>query len=1193
MSQWTAEQEAAILARGASIVVSAAAGSGKTSVLVERLISLLADSSEAYPAERIVVVTFTKDAAGEVRKRLNMELARRMREKPDNAWMRRQQTMLQSAKITTIHGFCFDLIREQFSILNVPSSFRIMEQKEEDTLREEIAAEVLEAFYQAAAEDAETAAKLKCLTDAFCGQDDTLLDALILQLYKLETDTPFGSQLTEDAARLCEEGSMKLHVLDKLKSSLAEISALYAKAKELALLIECASALKTLQTEITRLDSIVSAVEAGNFADIAAALDGFKKEKLSAIKKGGTEEQRLGIKALRNHAAEWIDQLKQTWSVPLKYAEKDLSRHGTILHVLTELLTAFSESLMERKQERSALGFSDAMVMTLSLLAKREADGSITKTELAEHLSRQYVCIMIDEFQDADNQQDLIFRMLSNGGNAEHYGNNLFVVGDSKQCIYRFRNANPQNFYQAMLQCVPYQTPDLKENTCINLNRNFRSGAEVVETVNIVFSALMTEGVGEIRYDDTQILVQGASYPEAVRKTEAIIYQQPTAGAAELEAALTARRIRFHLDNQTMVKGKDGSLRPCEPRDFMLLMRNSTSMPKFVAALKAENIPVCSLQEEGYLKSPELLLLLDILRGIDNPLLEVPLSAAMLSPLFAFTLDELVQLRVDSPKEKLFNAMLKLQKAAEEQEEGGDLRLAEKCGRFLRFLESMRLRSVMDTPEQLIRFIFEETDLLGIMQMGNDGARKKANLRALLMHAASFEQTRGGGLSAFLRYIDTVLLHGSDLDGGGVPTGTENVVMLKTIHSSKGLEAPFVILADTGNSFGHREDESGKLVRHHSELGIGFRLHDPETFTRGRTLPWVMIDERCREEQISEEMRLLYVALTRAREYLILLMPYSKKKKEELVLYAAEQAINGGQTDALTRMGKSYADWLFMAMIRNTACALMRQILEIPIESDSRQGMLPVAVLTEEMEESGEKVSEAEESAVLPDEVLTQQLAQQCAFRYLSKEAELTAKYGVSELAKEENFDAPLRRPLFKRNRNGLTGAERGTAIHTFMQYADFAAAAENTEKEVARLQTEGRLTKRQAEAISASPVDAFFASDLYERIRCAKRIWREQKFTVRLSDLHLTNKLAELGERYNGTEGMLIGIMDLVFEEEDGIVLVDYKTDYVEKAEDLLEKYTEQIRLYAEALRLLMDKPVKECCLYSVPKKKIVQVIL
>ena len=408
--------------------------------------------------------------------------------------------------------------------------------------------------------------------------------------------------------------------------------------------------------------------------------------------------------------------------------------------------------------------------------------------------------------------------------------------------------------------------------------------------------------------------------------------------------------------------------------------------------------------------------------------------------MIGFTLDELVEVRLYDRKNNLFRAMTKMRQDAESGELQPDAELLGKITAFLDFLESMRLCSAMDTPEQLIRRIYRQTDFLGLMQMSAGGAQKKANLRALISYARSFEENRGGGLSAFLRYLDGFLERKSDLKGGGVPAGTENVVRLMTVHGSKGLEAPFVILADTGHTFS--AEDARRLFQYHRSSGIGFRLHDPETHSVGRSLPWVLIYARNRKEAVSEELRLLYVAMTRAREYLILGMPYSNTTGAKLTAIAAEQLAFGGQTDTLTKTANSFSAWLYMTLVRNPACEPLRRMFGLECGSDEKQPFLPVVICADELPETEEETLPQAAAAAQADPGLLTQIERQCSWQYESRLASLTAKYGVSELAKAEDFSAPLRRPQFVREQHGLSGAERGTAVHTFMQYADFAAAA-------------------------------------------------------------------------------------------------------------------------------------------------------
>ena len=1195
MSRWTPEQEAAIDARGASVVVSAAAGSGKTSVLVERLIRLLSDTERQCPAERMVVVTFTRDAAGEVRTRLNRALTAYVLQNPEDPWLRRQQTMLQSAKITTIHSFCIALLREQFAALHISAGFRLMDEAEEGTLRSAAVSAVLERFSQAAQTDEQAKAEQKLLFDAFCTQDDTPLERLLPALCGKAEETPFGESLLDDAAALYESGEMRRRTEAAVGAELDTVCMYYEKAVDLARELDAGKNFAVLCDEAAEAQKLREVLAEHDLTRLSELIAAKAEGRLSRAGKNVDAAKWAAAKALRDSAKKLRDDLRKKWPAALRFAESDFARHGAILRALAKLAGEFSGELTALKRSRNAISFGDAMRLTLSLLAERDADGHIRKTPLAEQLSQQYEFIMIDEFQDSDNQQDLIFRMLSQGGSAERYGSNLFVVGDSKQCIYRFRNANPNNFSRAMQESAPYRSPMLTENTCIRLNRNFRSAQEVVDFVNLIFSQLMTQQVGEICYDSTQALVRGAEYPAADRPVELMLLENSREAPAD-EPAAVAARIAMHLSAHTPVRAADGSQRPCAPKDFLLLIRNKTHMQEYAAALTARGIPVCQTEQSSYLESPEIMLLLDILRAVDNPLLDIPAAAAMLSPMIGFTLDELTAVRVYDRKQSLFQAMQKMLGDAAQGNAQTDDALLQKCRSFCDFLESMRLCSAMETPEQLIRRIYQQTDFLGMMQMTPGGEQKKANLRALISHAKNFEESSGGGLSAFLRYMDALRSRGESIEGGGVPAGTENVVQIKTIHGSKGLEAPFVILVRSHDSFTGKD--AREMFQYHADMGIGFRLHDPELLSAGVTLPYLAILQRSEAEMRSEELRLLYVALTRAKEHLILPIVHPAKYGETLRSFAAQQDAFGGQSDSLTASMTNMRDWLMCVLVRNPACELLRREFGLECGSDGKQPMISVRIDRIAAEEQADgaqtdagKQTDAEKQTDDADPALTALLKAQCAWSYESKEAHLTAKYGVSELAKPEDFSAPLRRPQFVREKHGLSGAERGTAVHTFLQYADFSQGQADVPAQIARLRARGHLTAKQADAVARSGIEAFFASALYARVLAAKAVWREKKFTVRLSDLALGGSLSQLSADYAGTDGMLTGIMDLVFEEPDGIVLVDYKTDRVQRAEELLTHYTEQIRLYAQALELLNSKPVKECYLYSLYVNAVIAV--
>ncbi len=1179
MSKWTPEQEAAIVAGGASLFVSAAAGSGKTSVLVERLIRILADAEHPMPAEQMIVVTFTNDAAAEVRSRLHTSLTAKLAQDSENAWLRRQQSMLAGAKISTIHKFCMELVREHCEQFDRLASFRVMEENEEKAMRAQAAEQALELWNQRIAEgDADAKTKLDCLLAAFCPKDDTELIDLMQTVYGRMEEIPFGETLLPEWAEACEQGGMVAKAKQELQYPLEDCCMLYRRAILLAQAMESPN-VALLQTELGYAEGIWKAVCDADWATAANIIQTEKFGKFFSKNKKNFPNDYNMSKALREHGKSILESLKG-WCLPLQYAKVDLARHSAVFRALDGLVSLYAEQYERKKQERNVITFNDALRFALHLLAEHTEGGSIRKTKLAEELSEQYGCIMIDEFQDADALQDLIFRLLSKSGDSSRYGSNLFIVGDSKQCIYRFRHANPTLFTKAMQEGAPYKAPQLTENTGLFLNKNFRSTERVIAFVNVVFRQLMCERVGEQRYDRTQELVQGAQYTPNPGKVEMMIIQKQGNSRPDVAGEI-AKRIQWHLQHGTIVFDKSiGEERSCQPKDFLILFRKNGRMANCVEALRSHQIPVGSVEEEGYLKSPEITLLLDILRAIDNPTLDISVSATLLSPMFGMTLDELAELRLRCPKSNFSHAVWMLTDQVEKQG-GAATPLSEKCSRFLAFMNEMRLYASMETSEQLIRRIYHRTDFLGMMQMTGNGAQKKANLRALIVHAKTFEENYGGGLHAFLRYLDSILERGADLGCNGVPAGTENVVQLKTIHKSKGLEAPFVILAEPDWTKGERGAPPAK--RYHEDMGFGFRLLDHEQLSINETLPWKTIAACNRREEQSEEMRLLYVALTRARENLIVPVVVNKTLLQTVKNYAFEQMAFGGQTPTLTASANSMQEWLLMAIIRNISVENLRKALDCECDGDADQAQIWVDVITETENPKAEETVQAQEVKPKANADLLARLQRQIAWHYDSPLANLTAKYGVSELTHEEFHEMPLRRPAFMKDRRKLTGSERGSAVHTFMQYADYAAAARDLNGEIARLEGCNRLTARQAEAVRESEIGTFFVSPLYVRIAASKQVMREQKFTVRIADLALSGKLEELGKRYAGTEGMLIGIMDLVFAEEDGLVLVDYKTDHVKTADELVELYALQVQLYANALRRILKMPVKACYLYSV----------
>ena len=1173
MRNWTPEQQQAINARGASFLVSAAAGSGKTSVLVERLIRQLTDPEHPVSAARLAVVTFTNDAAAEMKSRLEQALTRCIAQDPRNTWLRQQQSMLQCAKICTIHSFCFDLIRDHCAGLDITPTFRILEETEMNMMVSQGLADTMEAWYADPARQED----MQLLCDRFSGQTDAELEKLLSELYRCIMGLPFGLQRMEQLPALYRDGTFVQMYLGTLRQSIAacirrldEAIRLSAEANQEKL----TAFLVTEQEQLTLLEKACAEEDPDRCADLFQAL---AFATFPRITKTCTDPGKRELaKALRDDAKAILKGLQEEAPQLLLHRTEDLEAHCRLLPILQALLQQLDDRLWAEKCEKNAIGFADAEQLALSLLGTWEADGTIRQTPLAKELSEFYQIIMIDEFQDTNNKQDLIFKLISHKGSALSNGDNLFMVGDVKQAIYRFRLANPQNFIRTMQACKPYAGVDDGENACILLNRNFRSSPEVIAMVNFLFGTLMTPQVGEVAYTGAEALHQGAVFADTPRDTEIALLEEDEEGTNR-EAAYIARRIAEMLRQGAPVSQDGTHTRPCTPRDFCILMRNKAKGSVYAQALAEQGVAAYCEEAAAYLKAREITLLLNLLRIIDNPPQDTAMAAVLLSPMFRFDMDELTRLRLLAPKASLYAAICRGigETGGETAQPALTGAMYEKTRGFYTALQTFRMYAMQDTTERLIRRIYESTDFLSVMQRYSDGAKKQANLRLMLTYARNYETASGGGLSGFLHYIAQVSARGKDFQPGAAVSGSEDVVAIKTIHKSKGLEFPFVFLAESETLFNSQDDKASYQFL--QEYGFGFRLQDPAAYTRYRTLPYAAISMQRESYAKSEELRLLYVALTRAKDKLFMPLRLDDTRKKQIFSFSAAIAASGGVTPAIAGSAKCMADWLWMALLTAENAAPLREACQVP--AFPLQPAVPMEIRhTGPGTEAPEQDAPAPAAYPKPDPAMVTALRMQFAAVYDDRLTGIPSKTSVSALSKdEEAITLALRRPRFMEEETALTGAEKGTALHAFLQYADFASAAQDLDAERRRLTADGHLTRRQADSLDLNRIRAFFASPLYDRIRRAEHVWRERKFLVRISDLQLPDQ-----PRYTGTNAMLSGIMDLVFEEPDGLVLVDYKTDYVQGGEMLTERYQRQLLLYRRTLALLHRKSVKETVLYS-----------
>lgn len=1216
---WTTQQQTAIDARGSGLIVSAAAGSGKTSVLVERLTKIISDRVHPVPVEKMIVVTFTNDAAAEIRQRLSSSLERAIAAAPEDAWLRRQQMLLSVARISTINAFCFDFIREHILDGEITSAFRVLDESEQAVLCANAADEVIGRWHRERTED------MKLLWDAFCGKNDLPLETLLMELHDFFGSIPFPKlwlkKALEEYDRPCMENVYIVSVIRNFRSEISVIrglvdqalylsGGLYDKKNNVLDWItqdyDCVALLDRLLheenpslEEICRLAAVTDQIHDGKRYPVV------RKKEVSDLL------QFEKVKELRSQYDERLQPLLDEIMTYLPYYESDAERHKQLLPLLTEMEQELTDTLWRMKCERNGLSFDDGERLALQLLSEVDEDGNVRQSALAKEMSAYYELIMIDEYQDSNNKQDYIFKLLSrNCTDPEtgrlRFGDNVFLVGDVKQCIYQFRMANPRNFSAAVSDAEPFSSESQAALKLIRLNQNFRSSGPVIGFVNFLFTQLMSEKCGDIAYNEDEWLYPGAlgyqKLPDEQQAVEiAILPEKDEAGQSVQSVRIyTVETIRSMLQSGYPVLERDGTTRPCTPADFCILLRNKGPAAKYAAELERLHIPVEGIGEKGYLQSQEISLLLNLLRVLDNPLLETPLAAVMLSPMFSFTADDLAQVRLVDKKQNLYAAMcLLLEKAEKDTEERTySSALVEKCRSLYETLQQLRYDSALYPLEVFLRRIYDTTDFLSVMQLYQDGEKKQANLQLLLQYARQYEvniaQNNSGGITGFLRYIDHMREKGGDFKQASASKSSDSAVSIKTMHGSKGLEFPFVFVCETNTPFSKLD--ALKKMQCTDSGRAGFRLQNPETLEKYQSIFHRDILKEKQMQLRSEEMRLLYVALTRAKQKLFLPLRYGETAKKNLARFVP--VLRGASEIPLSLISgaNSMADWLWMSLVFRGDEQFRSLVPEASPVTEAGKNFPPLNLRYTNVYESSEPVPEAPAPMPRPQEDMTAELRGMMDHQYQSEDLGQVSLLSVSAISKADpSGSLTMKRPgCIRTGKAQLTGAEHGTAVHAFFQYCRFSAAEKDPMSEVRYLHQMGYITEEQMRSIKLHEVEPFFRHPLYQRMRRAEQILRERKFLVRISDLKLPQTLPfedmQVLLQYRQSRSMMKGIVDLAFLEKDGYVLIDYKTDAVSEPSILAERYRMQLYIYRLALERMTGKPVKECWIYSTYLHKAIE---
>jgi len=1177
---FTESQRAAIENRGGALLISAAAGSGKTKVLVERLMSRVTGSEKPADIDKFLVITYTKAAAAELRSRILDEINDRLAAEPENRRLSRQSSLVYKAPISTIHSFCSGLLRENAQLLGISPEFRVMEGDESDIVRLRVLSEVIDDWYERMDKG------FALLVDTMAaGRDDQRLPQLALDLHAKLKSHPYPEKWAAE----------RLYELEKCKSVTDAADTSWGRSI-MDWAVSCAEYWVKTFGGAARLvygDETIAAAYGESFSETLKTLD-----RLLAALKGGWDGacESLPIpfpklKALRGYSTSVTVEVKRVRELCKKAMEKlteifDCASYellediGAVLPAVKALFSIafdFDRAYSEEKARLKALDFSDMEHLAIKLLT----DESGAPSDKAAEISQRFEEIMVDEYQDANEIQDIIFRALSRDEK------NLFMVGDVKQSIYRFRLADPTIFLRKYASFRDAKDANEGEPRKISLQDNFRSRKNVLDAVNFVFENIMSQAFGEMDYTQRERLNYGKTdYPESVDTAfELDLIEIPKSedeetefDKTEIEAAFVARRIRELIDGGMLVSGS-GGLRRLDYGDIAILLRSVKGKSEvFVEALRAENIPFETDKGGEFWSRTEIAVMVSLFSVIDNPRQDVPLISVLRSPLFGFTPDELAEIRAADRDSDFYTALIKSSATSE------------KCSGFLSLLNELRLTASDIPSDAFVWHVLTLTNAPAIFGAMSGGAERKANLIALLELARQFEGAGYKGLFGFVNQLKRLMERGGEPPVSSA-TGGGNTVTITSIHKSKGLEYPVVFIADTGKRF--NRDDTKKQLLIHSGLGVGPKRLDLGRGIEYTTLPRMAIARRMTDELLAEELRVLYVAMTRAREKLI--VTCASKNSERLIERLRPAAAAPIAPQFLSECS-SMAEWLILcALLRKESSALPgAETAHLPESADSPWD---IRYITPETYAAKQAVTGDGENAAVSaeaDETEISEIERRLSFRYAYEAAtrlpsKLTAtglkgRFLDKEAAQEAgNLEKPEKKYAFDRPRfieedTPLTGVERGIALHLVMQYIDYGkcGSIEDIAGEIRRLCERKFITEKQAKAVPPGKIHAFFTSALGQEVLNADSILREFKFSL----------LVPASEYFPDAEGekiLLQGVVDCCIEKQGELTVIDFKTDYVTKEtlSERAESYKPQITAYAKAMESITGKPVKRRILY------------
>ncbi|UUV14140.1 helicase-exonuclease AddAB subunit AddA [Clostridioides difficile] len=1261
--KWTKEQLEVIESRECNLLVAAAAGSGKTAVLVERIIQMITSRENPIDIDKLLVVTFTNAAASEMRERIGDAIGKALDENPENKHLQNQLVLLNKSSITTIHSFCLDVIKSNFHRINLDPNFRIGDQTECAILKQEAIEEVFEDLYEERDEG------FLNLVESYAerGGDKEVQD-IILGIYSFAMASPEPKKwLIDSAERFNIDENFDFSqsiwaraILDTVK---IEINGLCLNMERALKEVESIEELETFAEKLS--------VEYKKIADISQACNKSWDEAYKKMASMSFENYVKGVKRISKDAPSYIKESKEkaktirdktkkslesivsaTFNKDNDSIREEIKYLYNIVKPISNVVLRFEEEYSNKKREKGIIDFNDIEHFALNILTDVDEKGNIIPSDIAVGYRNKFYEIFIDEYQDSNLVQEVLLKAVANTETP-----NRFMVGDVKQSIYRFRQAKPELFLQKYNN---YNDKKGSSHRKIMLYKNFRSREEVVDAVNYIFENIMNENIGEIEYTEKERLNLGANFnvdtdeksiiggateihliqkdnkldddiindkDDRINNKENEIEEEEKLDNIQLEARMVGNIIKDLMkvnEDGKLQKVYDkeiGGYRPVEFRDIVILLRATSAWaPVFADELMNMDIPTYADVGVGYFDTIEIKTILSLLQIIDNPMQDIPLISVLKSPIFGFTPEDLIDIRVQS-KDKIFYEVLKSTAEYNEfkdsqNENESEFIPSEECINkskdFLIKLKEFKEKSMYMSTDEFIWYLYTRTGYYAYVGALPGGSQRQANLKVLFERAKQFEETSLKGIFNFVNFIEKLKKSSSDMGSAKTLGENANVVRIMSIHKSKGLEFPVVICSAMGKNFNTQDFK--KSILYHHNLGYGPQFVDYERRISFPSIAKEALKSKINIENLSEEMRVLYVAFTRAKEKLII-TGSTRNIQDSIKRWSngVENSDTISQYEILK--GKNFLDWIMPCVLKHRDLSNLLDEVGLDavfsVEHNSKwygklwdKNDILVEKKNDEEKESIEKILEKID-VDSPDSDYYNEIEEKLNYIYPYEfSTRKPATISVTEIKKiQNNYEEELintifeqkvilKKPLFIQNeeeREKISGAERGTIVHLVMEVLDLknVSNVNDIKSQIRGFVSKGIITEKQASIVNPYKIYKFFESNIGKRMLNAELINREKSIyaQVNMKDIYIYEKLINNDDKklYDEESVMLRGIVDAYFEEDNQIVLVDYKTDFVneENINQIIEKYKKQLDLYADIIETLTGKSVKEKCIY------------